>query len=373
MIDTIHFFASREDLCNIFNAVEQEFDIKYCIESADKEVAKDEMPKMEFDTIEEIADDCNAAHLIEPHYLIAPKTEVMKTEWHVLKNRDDIVRYHMNYNANWNSVVLKGMEKHEDLTNEYYVHVNRKHETEFSGAIFKRIVREVKRNCVRVKAVTPIYIGKEMYKNKDELVFSGMRCGAFTVTEANEAKTWYRSPKVREFADKPFLEQLAFLQDVFYGKELKNFKEERKSRSDDNQMYRVASSQIWRIKDLCLLKEVFALFDDDVKVDAAWSAQTAMEDLCDAAIYVASAHKPDGIRILLDSLKYIPEKGYHCGCEGIIRILLKKKYFEKFKIGLASAAEDTKKLVKKILEGITDKRTLDQRKEMIRLLDTEQI
>lgn len=190
------FFCLKRRFIQYFNAVGQEFDIKYCIESADKEVAKDEMPQMEFDTIEEIADDCNAAHLLAPHYLIAPKAEVMKTEWHVLKDQDDIARYHIHYNANWNNVVLKSMEKHKDLTNEYYVHVNREHGTEFSGAIFKRIVREVKRNRVRVKVVTPIYIGKEMFKQKDELVFMGERCCAFTVTEANEAKTWYRSPKI---------------------------------------------------------------------------------------------------------------------------------------------------------------------------------
>lgn len=40
-------------------------------------------------------------------------------------------------------------------------------------------------------------------------------CGAFTVTAANEAKKWYRRPKVREFADRPFREKLSFLQRVF--------------------------------------------------------------------------------------------------------------------------------------------------------------
>lgn len=368
MIDTIYFFASREDLCNIFNAIEQEFDIKYCITQADKEVGKNEMPKMEFDTIEEIADDCHAAHVIQPFYLIAPKTEVMKKYRQALKDRDDIDRYYINYTANGNSVMLKSMQKHKDLTCDYYVHIARELETEFSGMLFKRIVREVKQNCVRIKYSTPIYIGKEMYKNKDELVFSGERSGCFTVPETNEAKEWHRIPKVREFADKPFMKQLSFLQDVFYGKELKNYKEEEKNFSEDYQIYIVATSQVWRIKDLSLLKEVFALFDDNVNVTAPQGTMTAMENLCDALIYAASTQKPDGIRILLDDLHYIPERGYHCGCEGIVRILLKKKYFKRFKISLADVTEDTKILVKKILESLTDKRTAEQRKELIDML-----
>ncbi len=371
MINTIYFFAAREDLCNIFNAIEQEFDIKYCITSADQEAGRIEMPKMEFDTIEEIADDCNAAHGIQPFYLIAPKTEIMKTYRQVLKDRDDIHRYRMTYTENGNSVLLKGMQKHEDLTCDYYVHIARELETEFSGMLFKRIVREVKRNCVCIKYNSTIYIGKEMFKSKDGLVFSGERNGGFTVTESNEVKQWYRSPRVREFADKPFKEQLSFLQAVFHGKELKNYEEERKSFSEEFQFYLVACSQVWGIKELSLLKEIFALFDDDVKVPSPPGTASAMEYLCDASIYAASVQKPDGIRILLEYIHDIPEKGYHCGCEGIVRILLKKKYFERFKVSLADATENTKKSVKNILEGLTDKRTVIQRKELTDMLNQD--
>ena len=370
MIDTICFFASKKDICNIFLKIEQDFDIKYCMTRADKKVDEKGMPRMEFNTIEEIVDDCHAVHMIQPFYLLTPKTEVMKKCRQALKDRDDIERYRMDYTENRNSVLLKGMRKHEDLTFDYYVHIDRKMETEFSALLFKRIVREVKRNCVRIKYNTPVYIGKEMYKNKKELVFCGERCGCITVTEADEAKEWYRNPKVRAFADKSFAEQLSFLQDVFYGKVLKNYEEERKNFTEDFQIYEVALSQPWGIKDLSLLKDIFGLFDDSVRVLSHLGTSTAMEYLCEASIYMASGQQPDGIRILLDYLCQIPERGYHCGCEGIIRILLKKKYSEKFKTSIEDIAEDTKKLVKKILEGLNDKNTGNQRQELIEMLNS---
>lgn len=368
MIDTIYFFASREDICNIFHEIEREFDIKYCMTKADKDAGEKKMPRMEFDTIEEIADDCHAAHKIQPFYLIAPRTEVMKTYQQKLKDRDDIERYCMDYKENRNSVLLKGMQQHEDLTHDYYVHIDRKFETEFSGMIFKRIVREVKRNCVRIKYDTSVYIGKEMYKSKRELVFSGERSKCFTVTETDEGKEWYRSPKVRAFADKTLKEQISFLQDVFYGKKLIDYKREYEEFSEDYQMYQVAMSQPWRIKDLTFLREIFSLFDDDVFVPAPFSQMTAMENLCETSVYVASLQKPDGFRILLDCLCWIPEKGYHCGCEGIIRLLLKKKYYEKFKMSMENVTAKTRELLKKILEGLTDKNTENQRKELMEML-----
>ncbi len=371
MIDTIYFFASKEDIRNIFHMVEQEFDIKYCMTTVDKKAGEKEMPKMEFDTIDEIADDCHAAHAIQPFYLIAPKTEVMKTYRQALKDQDDIERYRMVYPENKNSLLLKGMQKHEDLTYDYYVHIARELETEFSGTLFKRIVREVKRNCVLIKYSSPIYIGKEMYKEKEKFVFHGERCGCVAITETGEAKEWHRSPKVREFVDKPFQEQLSFLRDVFYGRELINYEKEKKEFTEDFQVYAAAMALPWGIKDLALLKEVFALFDDEVKTPAPSGTTTAMENLCEASVYAASVQKPDGIRILLDNLQWIPEKGVHCGREGIVKLLLKRKYFERFQAGLGDVAEDTKILVKNILEGLTDKRTAEQRKELTAMLHHE--
>lgn len=63
----LHFFASKQDLCNIFKAVEQEFSIKYCVTEAKQAVCKEGPPQMAFDTIEEIADDFTAANpLVHP-------------------------------------------------------------------------------------------------------------------------------------------------------------------------------------------------------------------------------------------------------------------------------------------------------------------
>ena len=106
MINTIYFFASKEDICNIFHKIEKESDIKYCMTVADKKAGEKGMPEMEFDTIEEIAKDCHGGHMIQPFYLIAPKTEVMKTNRQALKDRDDIERYRMSYTENGNSVML---------------------------------------------------------------------------------------------------------------------------------------------------------------------------------------------------------------------------------------------------------------------------
>ena len=51
-----------------------------------------------------------------------------------------------------------------------------------------------------------------------------------------------------------------------------------------------------------------------------------------------------------------------------MRTLLKKKYFQRLKDSLTETTEDTKILVKNILEGITDKRTEDSRRELIDML-----
>ena len=40
MIDTIYFFASKTDICNIFHEIERQFDIKYCMTEADREAGR---------------------------------------------------------------------------------------------------------------------------------------------------------------------------------------------------------------------------------------------------------------------------------------------------------------------------------------------
>ena len=89
---------------------EQEFDIKYCMTWADKKVDEKGMARMEFSSIEEIADDCHAVHMIQPFYLLTPKTEVMKRCRQALKDRDDIERYRMD------CTVLTGLYGKENET-----------------------------------------------------------------------------------------------------------------------------------------------------------------------------------------------------------------------------------------------------------------
>ncbi len=66
-----------------------------------------------------------------------------------------------------------------------------------------------------------------------------------------------------------------------------------------------------------------------------------------------------------------PESAGVCGQEGIVRILLKKKYFERFRDSLTGVREDTKVLVRNILEDIADKRTVRQRAELADMLGRE--
>ncbi|MCM1089345.1 MAG: hypothetical protein NC092_07960 [Butyrivibrio sp.] len=188
---------------------------------------------------------------------------------------------------------------------------------------------------------------------------------AFSVTESDETKGW--NPRVREltaFYNKDIKQHISFLCDVFYGRELKDYSEEKRKFSKDFQFYILSMSKLWEIEDLTSLKEVFALFDDEVLMPAPSDTRTAMKELCEASVHSAS-RKPDGIRILLDHLCEIPQRGYRCGCEGIVRLLLQKKYFDKFKMSIGDVTEDTRELLKRILEGLPDKRTVERRRELL--------
>ena len=93
-----------------------------------------------------------------------------------------------------------------------------------------------------------------------------------------------------------------------------------------------------------------------------------MEELRDIAINLALSYKEDGMRVLLDSLKNIPNKGYNCGSKSIIQILLKKKYNTTFQMSLANSSIQTKNLVKAILDDITEKRLMGIKDEIISTL-----
>lgn len=79
-------FRNKKNLCNIFMAIEREFDIKYCTDYVYVETESEEKPDIAFSTIEKIADSCGTV------YYIVQKTQVMKTVRQVLQD-EGRVRY----------------------------------------------------------------------------------------------------------------------------------------------------------------------------------------------------------------------------------------------------------------------------------------
>lgn len=96
-MDTIYFFAIKEDLNNIFGKIEEEFDIKYCVQRAEVEIDDTVEPQLEYDSIKEIVNK-GAIKL-----LIAEKTEELNTYY---SKADGKVYYKTVYHQNKNSVVF---------------------------------------------------------------------------------------------------------------------------------------------------------------------------------------------------------------------------------------------------------------------------
>lgn len=363
MIDSICFFASNKDLYNIFGVIEREFDIKYCACYAYAENGK--KADIEFNKIEEIADSYREV------YYIVQKTQIMQTYCYMLG--DEKKERYVARCDNLNCLTFRTAAKNPNgYKGDYEVHIPREYETEFTGALFKRIVREVKRNCVKIKYVSPLYVGEEMYKNIGGYILLSQRSlFPLIVTETNEAKRWWKNPNVRKFMDKPIIEQLPFLQDVFSQKRLKNFVSniQRKDWTEDHEIYEGIMYKLWINKDLSLLKDVAALFDDGVKVkEPFYMRKTAMEELRDIEIDWAFSQKADGIKILLENLKNVPSAGFYCGNMEVIKTLFRKKYYETFKESILNVTDETKEIIRNTIENISDKRLLKQVNEVIGLL-----
>jgi len=361
MIDAIYFFASIKDLCLIFEPIEKEFDIKYCADYVYVKAENNEMPNIEFNTIGEIAGSYGK------FYYIVQKTQYMHTVCQVLQDKKR-VRYNTRCD-DYNCLTFKSMEKNANgYEGDYEVHISRQYETEFTGALFKRIVREVKRNCVKVKAISPFYVSNELYKNKENYVFYGMRF-AFPqiVTEAGEAKRWWINPNVREFMDRSISEHLQFLKDIFSNKELHDLDFENRT-----ELYEIYEGVIYKLSinnDLSIIKDMVGLFNDNVDIGSPlYVTKSIMEELRDITIELAFSRKMDGFKILLENLKNISSKGYNCGKKELMITLFKKKYYEIFKESLSEVTEDTKIQIKEILENISNKRLQDQVNEVISLL-----
>lgn len=363
MIDSICFFASNKDLYNIFGVIEREFDIKYCACYAYAENGK--KADIEFNKIEEIADSYREV------YYIVQKTQIMQTYCYMLE--DEKKERYVARCDNLNCLMFRTAAKNPNgYKGDYEVHIPREYETEFTGALFKRIVREVKRNCVKIKYISPLYVGEEMYKNIGGYILLSQRSlFPLIVTETNEAKRWWKNPNVRKFMDKPIIEQLPFLQDVFSQKRLKNFVSniQRKDWTEDHEIYEGIMYKLWINKDLSLLKDVAALFDDGVKVkEPFYMRKTAMEELRDIEIDWAFSQKADGIKILLENLKNVPSAGFYCGNMEVIKTLFRKKYYETFKESILNVTDETKEIIRNTIENISDKRLLKQVNEVIGLL-----
>lgn len=364
MIDVIYFFASNKDLCNIFGVIEKEFDIKYCACYAYAE--NDKKADIEFNEIEEIADSYGEI------YYIVQKTQIMQTDCYVLE--DQTRKRYVTKCDNHNCLTFRTPANNPNgYEGDYEVHIPKEYKTEFTEALFKRIVREIKGNCMKIEYITPLYVGKEMYKNIGDYIFLSQRSlFPLIVTETNEAKRWWKNPNVRKFMDKPIIEQLPFLQDVFSQKRLKNFELsniQRKDWTEDHEIYEGIMYKLLINKDLSLLKDVAALFDDGVKVkEPFYMMKTAMEELRDIEIDWAFSQKADGIKILLENLKNVPSAGFHCGNKEVIKTLFKKKYYETFKESLLNVADDTREIIRNTVEDISDKRLLKQVNEVIGLL-----
>lgn len=84
----------------------------------------------------------------------------MQTDRQILD--DDRLKYCTLYCDNKNSIVLNGGRKFPDMIGDYQLHVAKEYETEFADKLFKRIVKEIKKKCVKIKGLYPIfYVGNE--------------------------------------------------------------------------------------------------------------------------------------------------------------------------------------------------------------------
>lgn len=366
-MDIMNFFASDRDLSGIFRSVEKDIDIKYTIMYAYTEIGKRDKPQTEFDTIDEVIRNFEAGYNRRILYLIGSQSEKMDTWAHTLES-EDRDRYITDYCDNKNCILLIGGEKYPNWIGDYQVQIARQYGSQFADDLFKRVVKEIRRNCVKVKAISPFYVSSELYQNKENYIFYGMRF-AFPqiVTEACEAKRWWQNPNVREFMDRPIAEHLQYLKDIFANKELQNLNYE--NRTEQYEIYEGVLYKLSLNKDLTIIKDIAALFDDNVNIASPlYITKSIMEELKDIIIELAYFHKREGFKVLLENLKSIPNAGYDCGKKELIITLFKKKYYETFKESLSDVTEDTKIQIKEILGNISNKRLQGQVNEIIGLL-----
>lgn len=362
-MDTIYFFASNEDLYKIFEKIEEEFNIKYCTERADVSSDHTGAPQLEYNSIKEIVDKGAI------RFLLSEKSEKMDTYY---RKTDKEAYYKTEYSKNRNCVVFNGGKVYPAMIGDYQLHIHIPYGSVYAAKLFKRIVKEVKQNCVKINNISPFYVGNEMYKCKDNYVFFG-QCFAYPlkITDDGEAIRWWHNKSVRQFMSKPLTDQLVFLNEILSNNKISDYNKELKNNTENYQMYNGVMFNVANYKGFAILDEIMPLFNDNSEaLSPLTGGKTAMEELRDIVINLAFSQKEEGIKVLLDSMKNIPDNGYNSGSKSIIQTLLKKKYIDIFKKSLFNTSYQTKDLVKSILEDITEKRVQKLKDEIMPILNT---
>lgn len=344
-VDTLYFFASDEDMHIIFNAIEREFEIKYCILRTENNL--EYRPTLEFDSIRELK-------LQKVRYLIVKKTQVMDT-FHC----EEYAYYENSYPDNKDSVVFIGKKTYpNNALGDYQLHIDLNVKSDYAQMLFKSIVKKVKSNCIKITKPMPLYVGKELYKKKKDYILWGQRdMFPIILTDAGIPKRWWDDMTVRLYMDKPLKEQLQFLSDVFSNRVINDYEDERKNHTVNWQIYEGIISKLYSLEDLNDLKQMLSLFNDDsIAISPYAVTKSAMEELQELVINLAYSYKLDGITLLFKNLYLIPEIGYNCGNCSIIAILMKKKYFELFKQSLFNISKEERERLKSILNDISQMR-----------------
>lgn len=361
-MDTIYFFALKEDLYHIFGKIEEQFDLKYCPERVDVHIDNTEAPQLEYDKIKEIIG--NGAIRI----LISEKSNKMDTYY---RETDKEAYYKTEYSKNCNCVVFNGGRVYPEMIGDYQLHIHRPYGSVYASKLFEQLVKIVKRNCVKISNISPFYVGKEMYKHKNSFVFFG-QCFAYplVITDDGEAIRWWSNENVRLFMRKPIVDQLVFLNEVLSNRKINDYNEELKNNTESYQMYNGVMFNLANDKELGIFDKIMPLFNDESEaLSPLTGGKTAMEELRDIVINLAFSQKEKGVKALLDRLENISNKGYNCGSKSIIQILLKKKYIDIFKESLINTPDQNKKLVKAILSDITEKRLMKSKDEIMSILN----
>lgn len=358
-MDTLYFFASDEDIYKIFETIEGEFDIKYCVERTKSNL--DYKPTLEFDSIRDL-------ELKETKYLITKKEQIMNTVY-----RRAYSFYENYYPDNKDSVQFagRGLYRHNELS-DYRLHIDLDYKSDYAQMLFKRIVKEVKHNCIKIDYYLCPYIGKELYKNKNDYVFFAQRalCPVI-ITDSGEPERWWWNEEVRLFMKRPLDEQLDFFSKILSNGVISDYNEEFKNETVNYQIYEGVFSKLYVMEHLDSLKNILPLFNDNSNAKSPnRSVGNIMEDLHEMVIDLAFSYKADGITFLIKNLYLIPETGYNCGSLAIVKTLLKKKYIEFFKQSLLEISQEDKERIKSILTDITEKRLVKTRDTLLNILNS---